>query len=95
MQNLIINKNFREIKNVIGYLYGKEEPNDYIMLGNHYDDELINLNSGTFVLTEVARVFLQIFHQFNWRPIRTLVFCYWNSNEYGKIIKILMNKIIL
>uniref|UniRef100_A0AC35TSG6 N-acetylated-alpha-linked acidic dipeptidase 2 n=1 Tax=Rhabditophanes sp. KR3021 TaxID=114890 RepID=A0AC35TSG6_9BILA len=78
----------REIQNVIGYIHGYDEPDKYIILGNHFDSWAygsLDPNSGTAVLAEVARAMVQTINETNWRPSRTLVFCSWDAEEYGLI----------
>uniref|UniRef100_A0A914QB99 Glutamate carboxypeptidase II n=1 Tax=Panagrolaimus davidi TaxID=227884 RepID=A0A914QB99_9BILA len=78
----------REIRNIVGYIYGKEEPDKYVILGNHYDAWVygsIDPNSGTSTLAEVARAMTQTMNETGWRPSRTIMFCNWDAEEYGLI----------
>ena len=73
---------------MVGLIYGREEPDQWVMLGNHYDAWVfgaIDPNSGSAILAEVARTFVQAIRQTGWRPKRTLVFCNWDAEEHGLI----------
>ena len=77
----------RKIQNLIGIIHGSEEPDSWVMLGNHYDAWVygaLDPNSGTAVLAEVGRAFAQAVKR-GWRPKRTLVFCNWDGEEHGLI----------
>ncbi|XP_068200487.1 putative N-acetylated-alpha-linked acidic dipeptidase [Palaemon carinicauda] len=74
--------------NVIGVLEGSEEPDRYIVAGNHRDARLfsaINPSSGTASMMEVSRVLLEYKNVTGWKPRRSIVFCSWGSEEYGLI----------
>lgn len=78
----------KRIRNVIGYIRGSEEPDSYIMLGNHFDAWVygsIDPNSGTAVLAEVARAMMQTINETSWKPARTIVFNAWDAEEFGLI----------
>ena len=73
---------------MIGIIPGREEPDSWVLLGNHYDAWVfgsIDPNSGTAVLAEVARAFVKAHRTTGWRPRRTLVFCAWDAEEEGLI----------
>ena len=73
---LVVN-NKREIKsiyNVIGTIYGKEEPNRYVLMGNHRDAWVfgaVDASSGTSTTTEVARGLGRLRKE-GWIPRRTI-----------------------
>uniref|UniRef100_A0AC34GPF4 Uncharacterized protein n=1 Tax=Panagrolaimus sp. ES5 TaxID=591445 RepID=A0AC34GPF4_9BILA len=78
----------REIRNIVGYVYGEFERDKYVILGNHYDAWVygsIDPNSGTATLAEVARAMTQTMADTNWRPARTIMFCNWDAEEFGLI----------
>lgn len=55
----------------MGYIYGFENRDQYVMLGNHYDAWVygsIDPNSATAVLAEVARAMVETIKETNWRP---------------------------
>ena len=71
--------------NVIGVIYGSEEPDRYVMLGNHRDAwgfGALDPNSGTAQMMEVARV-LALKMTEGWRPRRTMMFLSWGAEEYS------------
>ncbi|KAI4377079.1 hypothetical protein MLD38_014765 [Melastoma candidum] len=73
------------IENVIGVIEGSEEPDRYVVLGNHRDAwtfGAVDPNSGTAALLEVAKR-LNKLQQRGWRPRRTIIFCNWDAEEYG------------
>ncbi|VDK75493.1 unnamed protein product [Litomosoides sigmodontis] len=78
----------RTIRNVIGYIRGVVDPDNYVILGNHYDAWVygaLDPNSGTAILAEVARGIVQTIKATSWRPARTIMFCNWDAEEYGLI----------
>uniref|UniRef100_A0A914HWS0 Uncharacterized protein n=1 Tax=Globodera rostochiensis TaxID=31243 RepID=A0A914HWS0_GLORO len=78
----------RTIQNVVGYIWGSERPDEWVMLGNHYDAWVfgaIDPNSGSAILAEVGTGLAQTVRTTGWRPKRTVVFCAWDAEEYGLI----------
>ncbi|KAJ1364692.1 Aminopeptidase naaladl1, partial [Parelaphostrongylus tenuis] len=76
----------RTITNIIATFNGNEEPDRWIMLGNHIDawgKGAIDPISGTAVQLEVARVVSEVFR--STPPRRSLVFCHWDAEEFGLI----------
>ncbi|KAK4318413.1 hypothetical protein Pmani_010582 [Petrolisthes manimaculis] len=72
--------------NVIGVFKGREEPDRYVILGNHYDGWLLGAVdplSGTAAMLELSRVFISFHNETGWRPRRSLVFIGWGAEEYG------------
>ncbi|XP_047324612.1 probable glutamate carboxypeptidase LAMP1 [Impatiens glandulifera] len=77
----------RTIHNVIGIIEGSEEPDRYVILGNHRDAwtfGAVDPNSGTAALLELTERLGKLQKQ-GWRPRRTIVFCSWDAEEYGLI----------
>lgn len=75
-----------EIKNVIGYIWGKDEPDRQVYLSNHVDAwtyGAMDPNSGTAIHLEVSRMIMTAINETEWRPRRTIVFCAWDAEEYG------------
>ncbi|KAF6141717.1 hypothetical protein GIB67_027895 [Kingdonia uniflora] len=75
------------IENVIGIIEGAEEPDRFVILGNHRDAwtfGAVDPNSGTATLLEVARRLGKL-QKRGWRPRRTIIFCNWDAEEYGLI----------
>ncbi|KAL6984725.1 Lysosome-associated membrane glycoprotein 1 [Sarracenia purpurea var. burkii] len=75
------------IQNVIGVIEGAEEPDRFVILGNHRDAwtfGAVDPNSGTAALLEVAQRLGKL-QKRGWKPRRTIVFCNWDAEEYGLI----------
>ncbi|XXG57343.1 hypothetical protein AAC387_Pa03g4521 [Persea americana] len=75
------------IQNVFGVIQGVEEPDRYVILGNHRDAwtfGAVDPNSGTAALLEVARRLGRL-HKRGWRPRRTILLCNWDAEEFGLI----------
>ncbi|EPS58906.1 hypothetical protein M569_15905, partial [Genlisea aurea] len=75
------------IENVVGIIEGEEEPDRYVILGNHRDAwtfGAVDPNSGTACLLEVAEG-LQRLRSKGWKPRRTIIICNWDAEEYGLI----------
>lgn len=78
----------RTVRNVVGYIHGVTDPDRYVILGNHYDAWVygsLDPNSGTAILAEIARAFVQTMKETNWKPARTVMFCNWDAEEFGLI----------
>ncbi|KAI8554361.1 hypothetical protein RHMOL_Rhmol05G0093100 [Rhododendron molle] len=75
------------IENVIGIIEGAEEPDRFVILGNHRDAwtfGAVDPNSGTAAMLEVAQRLGKL-QKRGWKPRRTIVFCNWDAEEYGLI----------
>ncbi|KAK4783990.1 hypothetical protein SAY86_018358 [Trapa natans] len=75
------------IENVIGVIEGAEEPDRYVLLGNHRDAwtfGAVDPNSGTAAMLEVAERFRKL-QKKGWKPRRTIVLCNWDAEEYGLV----------
>ncbi|CAI0628572.1 unnamed protein product [Linum tenue] len=80
-------KTIATIHNVIGMIEGSEEPDRYVILGNHRDAwtfGAVDPNSGTATLLEVVQR-LEKLQKKGWKPRRTIIFCSWDAEEYGLI----------
>ncbi|KAL7137574.1 hypothetical protein ABFS83_10G101800 [Erythranthe nasuta] len=76
-----------KIDNVVGIIEGTEEPDRFVILGNHRDAwtfGAVDPNSGTACLLEVAERMYKL-QKKGWKPRRTIVFCNWDAEEYGLI----------
>ncbi|KAJ0243888.1 PA domain-containing protein [Hirschfeldia incana] len=76
-----------EIENVIGVIEGEEEPDRYVIVGNHRDAwtfGAVDPNSGTAVLLEIAQR-LDKLQKRGWKPRRTIILCNWDAEEYALI----------
>ncbi|XP_062206804.1 probable glutamate carboxypeptidase LAMP1 [Phragmites australis] len=79
------NDTMATIENVFGIIEGAEEPDRYVILGNHRDAWTFGAadpNSGTAAMIELAQRFSMLQKQ-GWRPRRTIIFCSWDAEEYG------------
>ncbi|KAE8735370.1 Peptidase M28 family protein isoform 2 [Hibiscus syriacus] len=75
------------IENVIGVIEGEEEPDRFVILGNHRDAwtfGAVDPNSGTAALLEVAQRLWKLQRK-GWKPRRTIILCNWDAEEYGLI----------
>lgn len=56
---------------MIGYIPGVMDPDNYVIIGNHYDAWVygaLDPNSATAILAEVARGIMQTIKTTSWRP---------------------------
>ncbi|XP_056693254.1 probable glutamate carboxypeptidase AMP1 isoform X2 [Spinacia oleracea] len=84
--NQVEDKNAR-IHDVFAVIRGSEEPDRYVLLGNHRDAwtfGAVDPNSGTAVLLDVARRYAFLM-RLGWRPRRTIILCSWDAEEFGMI----------
>lgn len=75
----------RPIYNVIATLKGEENPDQWVILGNHHDAWVYGAadpGSGTASLLEIARCLGQLAQE-GYRPKRTIVFASWDAEEFG------------
>ena len=75
----------RPIYNVIAKLKGMENPDQWVIVGNHHDAWIYggaDPGSGTASLLEVARCLGQLAKQ-GYSPKRTIVFASWDAEEFG------------
>ncbi|XP_050737432.1 N-acetylated-alpha-linked acidic dipeptidase 2-like isoform X1 [Eriocheir sinensis] len=76
------------IYNVVAVMWGSEEPDRYVILGNHRDAWNfggLDPSSGTAAFLEASRVLAQLKNETGWMPRRSLVLCSWGAEEYGLI----------
>ncbi|XP_015692136.2 probable glutamate carboxypeptidase LAMP1 [Oryza brachyantha] len=79
------NDTMATIENVFAVIEGAEEPDRYVILGNHRDAWTFGAsdpNSGTASMIELAQR-LSVLQKQGWRPRRTIIFCSWDAEEYG------------
>jgi N-acetylated-alpha-linked acidic dipeptidase len=77
----------RIIWDVIGKIEGSQEPDAWVVVGNHRDAWVygaVDPNSGTAAMLEAAHGIGTLLRQ-GWRPRRTIVFCSWDAEEEGLI----------
>ncbi|XP_024188888.1 probable glutamate carboxypeptidase AMP1 [Rosa chinensis] len=75
------------IQNVFAVIKGLEEPDRYVLLGNHRDAwtyGAVDPNSGTAALLDIARRYALLIHS-GWNPRRTIILCSWDAEEFGMI----------
>ncbi|PHU01884.1 hypothetical protein BC332_27135 [Capsicum chinense] len=75
------------IQNVIAVIEGEEEPDRFVILGNHRDAwtfGAVDPNSGTATLLAIAQR-LEKLQKIGWKPRRTIVLCNWDAEEYGLV----------
>lgn len=75
------------IHNVFAVIKGSEEPDRYVLLGNHRDAwtyGAVDPNSGTAALLDIARRFALLM-QSGWIPRRSILLCSWDAEEFGMI----------
>lgn len=75
------------IQNVFAVIRGLEEPDRYVLLGNHRDAwtyGAVDPNSGTAALLDIARRYALLM-RLGWQPRRTIFLCSWDAEEFGMI----------
>lgn len=75
------------IRNVIARLRGAVEPDRLVILGTHHDAWTfggIDPGSSAAVVVEIARR-LAALKANGWQPRRTIMFAFWDAEEYGLI----------
>jgi N-acetylated-alpha-linked acidic dipeptidase len=76
----------RPIRNVVGRIAGRD-PNRWVVLGTHHDAWTfggMDPGSGTTAVYEVARG-LAALGKNGWTPARTIVFAFWDAEEFGLV----------
>ncbi|KAF7818898.1 putative glutamate carboxypeptidase AMP1 [Senna tora] len=80
-------KKVRTIQNVFATIKGLEEPDRYVLLGNHRDAwtyGAVDPSSGTAALLDIARRY-SLLLRLGWTPRRTIILCSWDAEEFGMI----------
>jgi hypothetical protein len=80
-------RKFEKIHDIFGVIKGSEEPDRYVILGNHRDTwtyGAVDPNSGTASLLDIARR-LGIMLQSGWKPRRSIILCSWDAEEFGMV----------
>ncbi|KAG2600553.1 hypothetical protein PVAP13_5KG526700 [Panicum virgatum] len=81
------NETLATIENVYAVIQGKEEPDRYVIIGNHRDAwtfGAIDPNSGTAAMLEIAERLSKLQAK-GWRPRRTIILCSWDAEEFALI----------
>lgn len=71
------------IRNLIVRIPGAEEPNAWVLMGNHHDAWIYGAgdpSSGTAADLEILRALGEL-KRSGWRPRRTLIFAFWDAEE--------------
>ncbi|KAA8516852.1 hypothetical protein F0562_017330 [Nyssa sinensis] len=80
-------KKMETIHNVFAVIRGSEEPDRFVLLGNHRDAwtyGAVDPNSGTAALLDIARRYALLM-RLGWNPRRTIILCSWDAEEFGMI----------
>uniref|UniRef100_A0A6N2MQG7 glutamate carboxypeptidase II n=1 Tax=Salix viminalis TaxID=40686 RepID=A0A6N2MQG7_SALVM len=75
------------IHNVFAVIKGLEEPDRYVILGNHRDAwtyGAVDPNSGTAALLDIARRYALLMQK-GWKPRRTIILGSWDAEEFGMV----------
>uniref|UniRef100_A0A0D9V5G4 Aminopeptidase NAALADL1 n=1 Tax=Leersia perrieri TaxID=77586 RepID=A0A0D9V5G4_9ORYZ len=81
------NETLATIENVFAVIEGKEEPDRYVIIGNHRDAwtfGAVDPNSGTAAMLEIAERLSKL-EKKGWRPRRTIIVCSWDAEEFALI----------
>ncbi|KAH9320054.1 hypothetical protein KI387_021823, partial [Taxus chinensis] len=81
------NHTIAPIRNVFGLIKGSEEPDRYVLLGNHRDAWTFGAgdpNGGTATLLELAERLGKLLKE-GWKPKRSILLCNWDAEEYALI----------
>lgn len=82
------------IHNVFAVIRGSEEPDRYVILGNHRDAwtyGAVDPNSGTAALLDIARRYAHLMQK-GWNPRRTIILGSWDAEEFGMGLPSGLNK---
>ena len=77
----------RTIWDVIGKIPGSQDPDAWVIAGNHRDAWVygaVDPSSGTAALLEAVHGVGELLRH-GWKPKRTIVFCSWDAEEQGLI----------
>uniref|UniRef100_A0A0A9G655 Peptidase M28 domain-containing protein n=1 Tax=Arundo donax TaxID=35708 RepID=A0A0A9G655_ARUDO len=81
------NDTLATIENVFAVIEGKEEPDRYVIIGNHCDAwtfGAVDPNSGTAAMLEIAERLSKL-EKKGWRPRRTIIICSWDAEEFALV----------
>lgn len=85
--NVELRDSFEPIYNVVGRIPGAAEPDRWVMIGTHHDAWTfggVDPNSAAAVLLEIARGLTEL-RATGWQPARSIVFAFWDAEEFGLI----------
>lgn len=78
---------YRTIWNVIGTVRGSQQPDEWVMCGNHRDAWVfgaVDPGSGTAAMLEAVHGIGSLLKS-GWKPKRTLIFASWDGEEQGLV----------
>ncbi len=81
-------KKLTRATNVVGTLRGTEFPDEWFILGAHYDPwgfGAIDPNGGTAMLLTLAEALGELAREESCRPRRSIMIAHWDAEEYGII----------
>ncbi|KAL6997874.1 glutamate carboxypeptidase II [Sarracenia purpurea var. burkii] len=84
-------KKMVKIHNVFATIRGSEEPDRFVLLGNHRDAwtyGAVDPNSGTAALLDIARRYALLM-RLGWNPRRSIILCSWDAEEFGMVGNVL------
>ncbi|HEY3615390.1 MAG TPA: transferrin receptor-like dimerization domain-containing protein [Candidatus Sulfotelmatobacter sp.] len=79
------NWDLKPVNDVIATLRGSEDPDQWVIRGNHFDGWVNGADdplSGMAAVLEEARMLGEL-HKQGWSPKRTLIYCAWDGEEPG------------
>ena len=79
------NWDLKPVNDVIATMRGSDEPDEWVIRGNHYDAWVNGADdpiSGMVAVLEEARM-LGDLHKQGWKPKRTVIYCAWDGEEPG------------
>ena len=85
--HLVQDYRYRSIWDVIGRIAGTQNPDEWVVAGNHRDAWVYGAcdpNSGTTAMLQAVRGFGELLHA-GWKPKRTMVLGSWDAEEFGLI----------
>jgi N-acetylated-alpha-linked acidic dipeptidase len=83
--DLDIDNSVHTIWDVIGTIEGTEEPDQFVIIGNHRDAWVcgaVDPSSGSSTMLEIARGYGELLSQ-GWKPRRTIKLASWDGEESG------------
>ena len=84
---VVMNHETRPLYDVIARIPGSEFPDEWVMYGNHHDAWVFGAGdplSGAAPLLETARTLAGL-TQKGWKPKRSVIFAFWDGEEFGLI----------
>ncbi|XP_063677855.1 glutamate carboxypeptidase 2-like [Bolinopsis microptera] len=86
---ITVNLEYRmvEIENIFGVIKGQQEPDRWVMMGNHRDTWVhgaVDATTGLAALNEIGHGLFKLREQ-GWKPRRTIVLASWGAEEQGII----------